>query len=303
MPLKYISAKNMKEDLIDTLEENGCVIITELMNNKDLESLQKELEPVFSQTPNSSGTFHGFNTRRFGGIVKKSPTSHNLITHPLILEIMDDILGLHCSRYQLSLTQAIRIYPGEAAQIIHTDDTMYPFSHPLNQSMVNVMWACSDFTAENGATRLIPGSHLWDEEKRKDPKSYAMAEDMTQPAIMPKGSALIYFGSLWHSGGANTSDETRTGLVFSYNLGWLRQAENQYLSVPKDTARQLSPKLRELIGYAVHEPNLGWYEGQSPEKYLYANTNEPMATVDHFTAEQSQILEAYASRLKTKTNI
>ncbi len=302
MSIKHVSAKNFSDNAYDILEEDGCLVITDLVNSGDLGSLTNELEPIFNITPNSKGIFHGYNTRRFGGIVKKAPASHKLITHPVILKIMDEILGLHCSRYQLSLTQAIRIYPGEQAQIIHTDDTMYPFSHPLHQSMVNVMWACSDFTAQNGATRLISGSHLWDEEKRKDPKVYAVADKLALPAEMPKGSALIYYGSLWHSGGANNSDAARTGLVFSYNLGWLRQAENQYLSVPKDIAKTLSRKLRELVGYAIHEPNLGWYEGQSPEHYLSANTNEPMATEDHFTPEQSQILKAYAASLTAKSD-
>lgn len=298
MTVRYISANEITSDIHDILEEDGCVIITDLASKQDIHSLEKELEPIFEITPNSKGIFHGYNTRRFGSLIKKSQVCQKLVMCPEIMNILDDVLGLHCSRYQLSLTQAIRIYPGEDPQILHTDDTMYPFSHPYHQSMVNVMWAYSDFTEENGATRLIPGSHLWDEERKKDPAAYIDASRKVEKAVMPKGSALVYYGSLWHSGGQNTSSKPRTGVVFSYNLGWLRQAENQYLAVPPSVAKKLPSNLRELIGYAIHEPNLGWYEGQSPESYFHANSNQPLATEDHFTIQQKKVLESYVQELK-----
>lgn len=190
-------------------------------------------------------------------LISKSSVCQKLAINNLILRVMDQILLKACNQYQLNLTQAIRIGPGEPAQIIHRDDLMFPYPHTGSEWMINCMWAVDDFTSENGATNLVLGSHKW------NPEQVPTQEQIIQ-AEMPAGSVLIYMASLLHSGGANRTNRARTGLVMSYCLGWLRQAENQYLATPPIIAKTLPEKLQRLIGYSTHQPNLGCVEGQDP---------------------------------------
>jgi ectoine hydroxylase-related dioxygenase (phytanoyl-CoA dioxygenase family) len=180
-----------------------------------------------------------------------------MIIHPTILGVMDHFLLKGCSAYQLNLTQAIQIGPDEPQQVIHRDDLMFNFAHPEFEAMINTMWAVDDFTIDNGATHVVPGSHKWPLDRQAQPHEEVQG-------VMKAGSVLIWLGSLQHGGGANRTKRTRTGVVHSYNLGWLRQAEPQILAVPREIARRLPERLQRLLGYFVHEPNLGSLEGQDP---------------------------------------
>jgi ectoine hydroxylase-related dioxygenase (phytanoyl-CoA dioxygenase family) len=167
---------------------------------------------------------------------------------------------------------------------------MFGFEHPGREAMINCMWAVDDFTAENGATLLVLGSHKWPRDRRPE------AHEITQ-GEMPKGSVLIYFGSLLHGGGANCTARPRTGIVISYCLGWLRQAENQYLAVPPDIARTLPDELQRLLGYFVHEPNLGCVEGEDPIRLLKDGRFAPAAFREFIPKEVQPALEEHRTRM------
>ena len=176
---------------------------------------------------------------------------------------------------------------------MHVDDLMFSFAHPGREAMINGMWAVDDFTKENGATLLVPGSHTWPRDRA--PELNEMAQ-----GVMRKGSVLIYFGSLLHAGGANWTELPRTGIVTSYCLGWLRQAENQYLAVPPDIARSLPEQLQRLLGYFVHEPNLGCVEGQDPLRILKEGGAGSSPFQEFIPKEVQPLLEehrAHAGRL------
>ncbi len=225
------------------------------------EALEARIRPLLDATAPCQGNFYGFATKRLSGLIAKSKACRQMSVEPHILAVMDEFLLRSCRAYQLNLTQAIQIGPGEPQQLIHADDLMFSFEHPGREAMINCMWAVDDFTKENGATLLVPGSHRWPRDRTPEPHEIAQGE-------MSKGSVLIYFGSLLHAGGANRTDTSRTGIVISYCLGWLRQAENQYLAVPPEIARDLPEELQRLLGYFVHEPNLGSVEGQDPIRML-----------------------------------
>lgn len=250
----------------EILEQDGCIVLENILRDDQLAALKEELEPHFEATPNCDGNFYGHVTKRLSSLIAKSRQCQSMAIHPAILSVMDEFLLRGCAEYQLNLTQAIRIGPGEPKQMIHPDDPMFPFFHPDHEAMINCMWAVDDFTKENGATHIVPGSHKW-ERTELIPSRRPESDEIVQGA-MPAGSVLIYFGSLLHCGGANKTANPRTGVVLSYSLGWLRQSENQYLAVPPALAKTLPERLQKLLGYFVHQPNLGQIEGRDPIELL-----------------------------------
>ena len=250
------------QDLI----EKGYVILPGLLSSDHLATINRELAPWLVATPRCEGDFYGWNTTRINSVLLKARSTHALALHPACLNVMDAILRPHCDWYQLNLSQVIRVHPGERQQFPHRDDDMWPCAKS-HEYMVNVMWALSPFTAENGATLIWPHAH--------DHSFTATAI----AASMPAGSALIYLGSTQHCAGANRSSESRTGLIFSYSLGWLKPYENPFLAYPPQIARTFPKALRDLIGYRIHRPNLGHYEGQDPSAVL-ATDSRVLATKD-----------------------
>ena len=202
---------------------------------------------------------------------------------------MDEFLLRGCTNYQLNLTQAIQIGPGEPQQVMHPDDPMFPFSFLESEKMINCMWAIDDFTEENGATHVVPGSHKWSRVGLL-PDRQPTEQEITQ-GVMPAGSVLVYFGSLLHCGGANKALKPRTGMVTSYCLGWLRQSENLYLSTSQELARNFPERLQRLLGYFVHQPNLGQVEGRDPIELLHGKDIENKQFQEFISEEVQQILQ------------
>jgi ectoine hydroxylase-related dioxygenase (phytanoyl-CoA dioxygenase family) len=219
-----------------------------------LDRIESELRPYLDVTPTGPDDFSGNRTRRTGSLIGRSPSCRELVMHPLALGTARTFLG-HATNIQLHLTQAIAIGPGETPQPIHRDQwafDFFPFP-PGYEVQCNTIWALSDFTEENGATRVVVGSNL-----REDKLSFG--SDDTQPAEMARGSVLFYSGSVYHGGGANRSDTTRIGLNITYNVAWLRQEENQYLSVPREVAETLPTELLRLMGYDRGAYALGYID-------------------------------------------
>lgn len=263
------------ETAIDQLRAQGYVVVPGLGAPDTIAAIKEELAPILGATAPCQGDFYGWKTRRLGGVLTKAPTSQTLVMHPMILEILDAILGPHCDRYQLNLSQVVSIGPGEQAQPPHRDAEMYPCPALGHEVLINVMWALSPFTPDNGGTCLWP---------RSNHQAVTREQDLG-PAVhaqLRPGDALVFLGSLVHGGGANRTILPRTGLLFSYCLGYLRQYENQYLCYPPDIARDFSPALRDLIGYRLHKPNLGCLEGADPAR-LFDPSAAPPGFVDQLT--------------------
>jgi len=215
---------------------------------------ERELRPHLDATPAGSDDFAGRRTRRTGGLIGRSTTCRDLVMHPTVLDTVGVVLG-HVTSFQLHLTQVIAIGPGEPAQTIHRDQwafDFFPFP-PDYDVQCNTIWAMTDFTEENGATRLVPGSHKFEDRLELSP-------EQTVPAEMPAGSVLFYTGKLYHGAGANRSSATRTGINITYAVSWVRQEENQYLSVPAEIARTLPEPLLRLMGYARGAYALGYVD-------------------------------------------
>ena len=235
---------------------HGVVIVERLIGEEACDRLLGELQPWFDQTPAGADAFSGFNTRRTGALLSRCPSSATLVTHPLVLDVVDAVLWPKKTTYQLHLTQSIAIGPESPAQFLHRDQwcfDSFPFPRDVDVEVATI-WALSDFTEENGATRVVPDSH-----RTPDAQTY-MATD-TLPATMPRGSVVLYLGSTVHGGGANTTDATRFAVNIDYVLGWLRQEENQYLSYTLDEVRTFPERIQRLLGYEIGAYALGYIDG------------------------------------------
>lgn len=252
MNLTHLAATASGEEVSAALERDGAVIVDAVLSSAQVDDVMMELRPWIEKTNPGPDTFAGKNTRRTGALIARSPKCRELVMHPLALATCNKFLG-HATSYQLHLTQVISIGPGEPAQQIHRDQWAFDFfSFPKGYEVqCNTIWAMTDFTEQNGATRAIPGSNRFDDKLR-------FTEADTIPAEMSKGSVLFYSGSVYHAGGANRSNEVRTGINITYNLSWLRQEENQYLAVPQDVAKTLPIELLRLIGYQRGAYALGY---------------------------------------------
>lgn len=203
--------------------------------------------------------FEGHRTWRIYNLLVHGKLYERIPVHENVLPVVERVLDPGCLVSSLS---SIAIGPDEKAQPIHADDQLMPLAKPHAPTVCNTMWALTDFTEENGATRLIPGSHLADSSP-----DYGKHYDSI-PAEMKKGSVLIWHGSLWHGGGANRTRERRVGIAMNYCAGFIRQQENQQLGIPREIAKGFSPRLRELVGYGVYKMLIGHIDKRSPVELL-----------------------------------
>ena len=283
----YFDKKDATVDkIVRALQRNSCCIVRNLVSNKVMDQVMGELQPYLDETPHGEGEFVGLRTKRTSGLVAKSKTlGEKMAIHPLVLGVTDKMLLDRCHNYTLATTQVVSIGKGESLQSLHRDDAVYPFKHPSPETVITTIWAGTDMTEENGATQAVPGSHKWDDRRR--PKRREIVQ-----AVMPKGSAIFYMGSMYHGGAENFTDDYRSAIILGYSMGWLRQEENQYLVCPPDFARKLPEKLQRLIGYGLHPPFLGWYEMNDPHVLLEGKDSKIMAaTEQHAEGDDSMSLQ------------
>jgi ectoine hydroxylase-related dioxygenase (phytanoyl-CoA dioxygenase family) len=246
------------DDVMAGLTEDGYALVEDLLTPEEVARTRADLTRVLAETPTGRNDFEGHKTRRIYALFAKTRAFDGPATHPLLLGVLDRVLG----HYQLSAPTGIEIGPGEVAQVLHHDDSIYPLPVPHGEVVLNTMWPFDDFTEENGATRIIPGSHKWEPGRRPAPGAETIC------AEMEAGSVLFYTGSVFHGGGANHTDRPRLGVILEYCAGWIRAQENHVIGVPRDVAATLPARLQELLGYNVYPPFLGNVDGRHPRKYL-----------------------------------
>lgn len=250
----------MVADHIARVKRDGYTIVENAIAPDLIDALNDaliRLERELEAKPAMNG-FEGHRTVRIYNLLVHDPVFAQVPVHSAVLPIVEGVLDEGCLISSLS---SIAIDPGEIAQPIHADDQVIPLAKPHAPLVCNSMWALTDFTEANGATRLVPGSHL-----KPNPEYGGTYE--TVPAEMPKGSVLIWDGALWHGGGANSTDTRRTGIAMNYCAGFVRQQENQQLGIPPEMVRGFAPRLQELVGYGVYRGLIGHIDKQSPAQRL-----------------------------------
>jgi len=251
----------MASDL-ERLERDGFTILEDVFDAQTAARTLADLERLERVLGEGTGKnlFEGHRTVRIYNLLAQGALYEVIPVHERVLPVVQGVLDRGCLVSSLS---SVAIGPGEAAQPIHADDMLIPLPRPHVPLVCNTMWALTDFTADNGATRLIPGSH-------KDPRSPELGKvyEGTVAAEMRQGSVLVFNGSIWHGGGANRTDARRVGIAMNYCAGWMRQQENQQLGIPRAIAKRFSPALRKLVGYGIYRGLLGHIDKCSPVDLL-----------------------------------
>jgi ectoine hydroxylase-related dioxygenase (phytanoyl-CoA dioxygenase family) len=245
---------------VERVRRDGFTIVENAIEPGLVDALNAallRLERELDVKPAMNG-FEGHKTVRIYNLLAFGAPFTDVPVHASVLPVVEEVLDPGCLISSLS---SIAIDPGEIAQPIHADDMVIPLAKPHIPIVCNSMWALTDFTEANGATRLVPGSHL------KDNPVYGGTYDSV-PGAMKKGSVLIWDGSLWHGGGANTTDKRRTGIAMNYCAGFIRQQENQQLGLKPDLVKTFSPRLQELVGYGVYRGLIGHIDKKSPAQVL-----------------------------------
>lgn len=292
--VKHVSIDTPIEEILQILDDDAGLIIDNFLDEDGLERIKNDLKPYLEVTKNGQDEFTGYKTKRVGALMARSKTCQDLALNTFINQMADSFLGPHCESYQLHFTSAIQIGPGESSQILHRDRGVWGGYIPRKiETQFSTVWAINDFTKENGATQVVPGSHKWHKDRQPLPEEIAYAE-------MQAGSVFIYTGSVLHGGGTNNTDEPRLGVFLHYAPSWLRQEENQYLSCPPEVAKDFSPELRSLIGYAKGGYVLGFFtdpedkegrlESVSPEKIFGGSKDqyESLATPENLVKESTR---------------
>jgi ectoine hydroxylase-related dioxygenase (phytanoyl-CoA dioxygenase family) len=254
MQLQTLEADTPADQVAAALRADGAVIVHDLLSPDVVKAINTEVDPfVEAADPdmrhlNPGVQFFHAQTRHVSGLAGKSRTfATEVMIHPLLMSLCDTILGPSCARYQLNLAHLLERLPGATDQFWHQDELVWNLvPEPKPELQLASVIALVDFTADNGATRVFPGSHHWATGRYPADESPAVA-------VMPAGSAILYLGSTFHGGGAHSGTQPRRGVHLSYTLGWLRTEENNYLAVPPEIACELPRECQEVLGYAVHD--------------------------------------------------
>ena len=246
---------------VEAVRRDGWSVVPDAIDPAFLDAIEEDLgrlERDLGIVP-ADNAFEGTRTTRIYNLLAHGPLYARIPVHPNVLPIVEGVLdpGL-----LVSSLSSIAIGPDESAQPIHSDDQLIPLPKPHPAIICNTMWAVTDFTEENGATRLCPGTHLLDH----SPNFLEHYDSI--PAEMSKGSVLVWVGSLWHGGGANRTSARRVGIAMNYCAGYIRQQENQVLGIPLPLMRTFPRRLQELCGYSIYNGLIGHIDKQHPGKVV-----------------------------------
>jgi ectoine hydroxylase-related dioxygenase (phytanoyl-CoA dioxygenase family) len=255
--LPVLKASDKIDAITDALLDQGGLIVEDFLSSEVMARFNAELEPFVHEADKKEqgfvnagyAAFYGPAMRHVLAVAQKSDTFiEDVLCHPIFIGLGDRILKKSCATYQLNVAHVLERKPGARAQVFHRDQVVWPDLGPAHPNcQISSVIALSEFSADMGATLVVPGSHKWEKGRRPQPHEVVAA-------AMKPGSAVIYLGGTIHAGGSNiTEDKVRRGMHVSYCLGWLRTEENNYLSMSLDRVRGLSPLAQTLLGYAAHD--------------------------------------------------
>ena len=261
--LQTLPATANTDEILDIISQDGAVILSDVLKLAEIEQFRAELDPFIQATEVGRDRFSGTKTTRTGALIARSAKARDMVMNQKIVKCAETFLAPFCERIQLHLTQVINLKPGQGKQGIHRDRWAWGKRLHNLEPQFNTIWAMTDFTQNNGATQVVPGSLDWPDDRKAQP-------DEICQAVMSAGSVLLYTGGVFHGGGENCSTSDRIGVNLTYTLGWLRQEENQYLSCPPEIAREFSAEIQDMLGYTMGQYAMGYFTpptgpGEQPE--------------------------------------
>jgi ectoine hydroxylase-related dioxygenase (phytanoyl-CoA dioxygenase family) len=280
-----IAFRPASASIVEQLRREGYVILRDAIDPALIRAIDAESRPIFERTQWSKGSFYGERTKRFLALLNHIPAVQELVLHPLVLDIANQMLG-ECDSIQLNSTQAIEVHPGARQQPPHRDQIIWHEGANDFDFVLSVSWPFVRYDAEVGATRVWPRSHHY------DGGAYGEPVDIE----MEPGDVMLFSGRVMHGQGCNSSDRIRRGIILSYSLGWLKPFENMMLTYPPERAREFPPELAELVGYRMQRPNLGSVEGKCPSALLHDDVL-PLGLEDTFTPELARRVEEFHASL------
>lgn len=290
MKAVHLPADSTVEDVTAALRVNGYCIVDELVPGSLMDAIAAEMGPYVEASPFGIDNMLGKLTKRTGAMIARSPAARDLVMNPLAIDVAGKWLE-KATTMRLHLTQIISVFPGSPAQPLHRDELAWDFfPFPLDYEIqCNILWAFTDFTIENGATHVVPGSHLIGGDQK-------YAREQSIQAEMKRGSALFYTGKIYHGAGENRSSEVRQAINITYAVGWVRQEENQYLSTPLEIARELPEDLLKVMGYQLGCFALGYVgDAEDPMWVLRKPEERTSFGLDHMrkTADRQGSANAF----------
>lgn len=252
-------------DVVEALDELGVTVIENLLSHAEVEQVLADLSGSIDRTPISGDEFTGRRSQVVHTVVKRSQRYRELLLSELYQQIVESVLGDNCRTWRLSASALMSVHEGGHPQMMHRDEMAY--EHFIDRSpsappyLLSMILALTDFTEENGATRFVPRSHRW--ELDREPR----ASEEVQ-ATMSKGSVAVWLGSTLHGLGVNRTPITRRGIITISAVGWLRQEENFYGSVPQELALEYPLRLQQMLGWQEHSPGFGYVPGRDPNCQL-----------------------------------
>ncbi|WP_213954916.1 MULTISPECIES: phytanoyl-CoA dioxygenase family protein [unclassified Variovorax] len=266
---------------LDELNQQGYTVIPDFLKADDIARVRAGLAPFLS-THAGRNNFEGFKTERVYTLAGRGRVFEDIAEDARVLALLDKLLA---PGYLLTASQAICIHPGETPQPIHFDDSFYPIPRPRPSISISTIVAVDAFTAENGGTEVIPGSHRWSDAtiagaydgRDADADMPPQLERLLVPMEMPAGACVVFHGTLLHRGGANRSKAERLAFSNQYCEPWARTQENFFLGIPPALVSRMSPRLQTLLGYEIMAPFMGHVTASHPTKVLrpgYVNAVE-----------------------------
>lgn len=280
-PSNPIERPPIVQERLSTLASDGYVILEGALKPPQLDNLRTALAPYLAEGLEGRNDFEGQATKRVYSLVGRGTPFEQTALEPSVLELVDALLH---ENYLLTASQAICIEPGESPQPVHYDDAFYRIPRPRPAISISTIWAVDDFTASNGGTEIVPGSHLWSDEQvagiyltddhdGREPDF----DEVVRPVEMPAGSCVVFLGTLLHRGGRNGSAAPRRAISHQYCEPWARQQENYFYSIPRERVAAMAPRLQAMLGYSIHPPFMGQIAARHPIKALapeYRNSLE-----------------------------
>lgn len=259
--------RKLAEMAAEEVAARGFSVVPALLDQAHILRVRIALDALLdaqhvSSRRSEDGSFAGVATKRVYDPLARTRVLDELVLHPVIDAVLDTTLGPR----QLGMTIVSCIGGRQPAQPLHYDAGIYPLREFGRDVEVNAIWAIDAFTAANGGTVVVPGSHLWPRGRRPTDS------DVRVTVEMPPGSVLLYSGNLWHGSGENTNGERRLGVILEHVLHWLRPAENHTLAVSTDVLRTLPAKMLDLLGLGQPSPYFGFVAGEPPQAWLKAGS-------------------------------